>query len=213
MSKEEKEFTTDLTALDKALGGGLTAGSIVVVRAPPHIQSEQLVQATLTANSPSVHAVTLRPAQTLRQEYRADPNPSGSAPQVESVDSSSIFSDGSAVLEGADEHNILAFDPVNELEDAGLDQYRDFLRTASQVARAEDTVIILHAFQQDSQTAARKRTLALADTVLTIDEEISGQQVGYFLYVSRNRLGDRPDDRLKFKIKDQITVDTSRDIA
>lgn len=204
-------YPTQLRALDRELNGGIPAGSVVMLRAPPEVATEKLLTAVLRANTPSIHASILRPAQPVRQEYQAE-NPETS-PQVVNIDTSGVFSESSDLLRQAEHTQMVAYDPIDELEQRGADQYYDFLRTASQVARAEQTVIMLHGHTRPSQTPARARTLAAVDTVFTISQEFSGQQVDYYLSVSRNRLGKRPDERLKLNIGDDVALDTSRDIA
>lgn len=211
----DPSLSTELNALDRRLGGGFTPGSLITIRAPAHVQSEEFVETILTANPPSIHATTLRPAQTVRYEYSTTMGPdSERMPNVRGISRSSLFADASETLEHAKEVSLIAFDPVDELEAANGEQYQDFLQTAAQVARAEGCAIVFHAYDRpDTQTDARRRTLGVADTVLTITEDIAGSKINYFMEISRNRLGPKPAERLKFQIDDGVEIDTSRDIA
>jgi KaiC/GvpD/RAD55 family RecA-like ATPase len=204
---------TGIGPLDRELDGGFTAGSVVFIRAPPHVPAEKIIQSILVENTPSTHATLLRPQQAIRQEYAEMVPADGEPPQVSEIGQASRFSEVSSTLERSSSMNVVAFEPISELEESDRGQFREFLRTATQVARAEQSTIVLFGYTEDSPTEARKKTLGLADVVCSIDEQISGQQAEYYLHVSKNRLGPQPTGRMKFTLADDLAIDTSRDIA
>jgi len=204
---------TGIGPLDRELNGGFTAGSVVFVRSPPHVPSEKIIQSILVENTPSTHATLLRPQQAIRQEYAETVPVDEESPQVTEIGQASRFSEVSAALERTPSTNVIAFEPINELEASDRGQYREFLRTTTQVARAEQSTVVLFGYKQESISEARQKTIGLADVVCSVDEQVSGQQVEYYLYVSKNRLGPQPEERLKFTLADDLSIDTSRDIA
>jgi len=204
---------TGIGPLDRKLNGGFTAGSVVFIQSPPHVPAEKIIQSILVENTPSRHATLLRPQQAIRQEYAEMVPVDEESPQVSEIDQANQFAEVSAALERTPSTDVIAFEPINELEAGDMGQYREFLRTTTQVARAEQSTVVLFGYTGASVSETRRKTIGLADVVCLVDEQVSGQQVEYYLYVSKNRLGPQPAERMKFTLADDLSIDTSRDIA
>lgn len=190
--------STGVDVLDRRLGGGIPAGSVVALVAPPDSGSELLVSAVAGAHS-TTHASLLRPPEAVE-----------SPAEVRRFDPDDLLDDPDS-LPAPSEGGVLVVDPVNDLErDPG--RYDALLDAVRERVRASDAVALLHAYGDDDPSA-RWRTLARADLTWRLEVLAGPLTVESRLVVSKFRGGRALDEPLKLKLTDRVAVDTSRDIS
>lgn len=198
-----ERLPTGVAELDRRLGGGVPAGTLVALVAPPATQSELLLREPLDANG-GTYLSALRPADEAAV-------PDGAT--AEHARPEELLAGADSLLAPVGDGEAVLVDPVNELEaDADRDRYVDFLATLKSRLRETGGVGFLHALEQASEPPLRWLTLARADAVWNLHLAVTPLAVETRLTVTKAR-GDRTlDEPLKLRLSDRVSVDTSRDI-
>lgn len=208
---EVPRLSTGVSALDRFLDGGLPAGTIVAVTAPPESQSELLLY-ELVANHPSLYVSTVRSAELMADVFDRLPFDVGN-PAVR-------YAEPARALDAADDYHamvgdrgVVVVDPANVLETKSRDRYQEFLNAFGNHMRNVDGVGVLHCYRSDPQPSLRSVTTAFADVVMTVERDTTGSYVDNYLGLAKHRGGLSPEEQLKLDFEERLTVDTSRDIA
>lgn len=210
---------TGLTELNDSLGGGLYAGSVGAIRYPVDMSIRPFYRALLDS-ADSVHMTLSRQAAIVRGDYQHldDTNGGGAEtlPTVVSPSPTAFTADSDVIASQLESAQTVLVEPVSEIERShDLDAYKQLLNNVQYTCRNQSGVTLFAAprLSQSSVTPHRKQLLTIADTVFNIEKIVSGREIEILLSVPRNRLGDRPEERLKVNLGGSLTIDTSRDIA
>lgn len=208
---ETTRLSTGVGPLDRYLDGGLPAGSLVAVTAPPESQSEMVLY-ELVANHPALYVSTVRSAELMADVFDRLPFDVGE-PAVH-------YAEPARALDAVDDYHAMAgeggvviVDPANVLEAKSRDRYQEFLNAFANHMRNVGGVGVLHCHRTDPEPHLRPVTTAFADVVLTVDRDVEGSYIDYYLGVAKHRGGLSPEELLKLDFEQRLTVDTSRDIA
>lgn len=208
---EASRLSTGVGPLDRYLDGGLPAGSLVAVTAPPESQSELLLY-ELVANHPALYVSTVRSAELMADVFDRLPFDVG--------DPAVHYAEPARALDAADDYHAMAgeggvvvVDPVNVLETKSRDRYQEFLNAFANHMRNVDGVGVLHCHRTDPEPDLRSVTAAFADVVLTLERDVDGTYVDHYLGLAKHRGGLSPEELLKLDFGQRVSVDTSRDIA
>jgi KaiC/GvpD/RAD55 family RecA-like ATPase len=202
-------LSTGLALLDRRLGGGLPAGSLVTLAAPPDSQSELLLYEMAAANR-SRYLSTLRAAGEVQRAVGASVGRIDGS--VERVDPESLLAAPRDALPEPG-HDLVVVDTTDAAERRGGTAYRDLLEALKTWAVAAGGAVVLHCHTGEPVEPARKYTLARADVALELDVRVLSLAVETRLIVRKLRGGVPPDEPIKLRVRGRVAIDSSRDIA
>lgn len=206
------KLTTGIEKLDRELSGGLPRGTLVVLYAPPISQSELILQ-EIAATRNTLYITVERGEQYVRSIFE----------EVELSDNSVIIrqpdfedtvaSTRDALRQITGEANII-IDSMSVIEEsADKVEYIQFLQELKTKLEDTGSIGVLHCLKTPNEPVNRDTTLQVADAVLDLDVDDSGDKVKNKLSVVKFRGGAALKDTIKLELIDGVAVDTSRDIA
>ena len=199
-----QRLSTGVPVMDRQLGGGVPAGSLVSLSTPPDTQSELLVE-KFTEPRRTRYLSTMRPAAEIRDQFDGDDL------HVEQVDPKALLDSPSDHLADLPDRSTVVVDPVNPLE-TSRSQYTEFLSTLKRRLRETDSVALFHCIEAD-ETSFRWLTLARADMTWRLQLVVGAITIETRLVITKDRGGNPLLEPLKVHLTDEVAVDTSRDIA
>lgn len=199
-------FPTGLDALDERLGGGLSAGSIVALTAPPDSQSERLLYQFAAANG-ARYLSTFRPADEI-EAVIDEQFPAADIP-VERVIDEDLLEDPGGQFGGLDGHAVV-IDTATELERAGREQYRRTLDVLKRRLRATGSAALLHCLDVEPSPMRRGLTLGRADVVWRLRFTGLPERVDPRLLVTKLRGGTAPRESLPLRFEERVRVADGR---
>lgn len=206
-----ERLSTGVSILDRKLGGGIPEGSIVLLSAPPHSQSEQFLYELTTAR-PTLFLTTERPAPAVRDAIETE----GGSPEnaeVRALGAEAPMEEAKGLVEGAPDGTNVVVDTLDPLERAGDGEYRDFLVGLHDHLRSTGGFAMLHGLDGRRPPDNRDRTEYLADAVFELRTRVRGEQIENRLVVAKFRGGTPFQEALKLELTERVAIDTSRDIA
>jgi hypothetical protein len=196
----DDRLSTGVGGIDRAIGGGYPAGSLVVLTAPPDSPAERLPYAFADSH-PARYRSTIRPGDVVDEamaaataeeffgdeedhptrliDARDDPLPAEPAARYGSLSAAEV----------------VVVDPVNPLERADRETYRAFLDALGSGVRSAGGVAFLHAQETEPAPANRDLTLARADVTMDLSQSV-GDRVTTELVVRKLRRGVPPEEPL-----------------
>lgn len=206
-----EQLSTGVAVIDRLMYGGVPAGSLLALSAPPESQSDLLLSA-VTDVTDSLYLTTDRTADAVGGRLdRAATN--GTTLRVESVSPESVAADPVATCEAIPSDGFVVVDCFDAFEGLDREDRLRTLRALSAAVRERGSVAILHCSKQERRTPERRTTLRFADVVWTLHLTVTTLTVETRLSITKVR-GGRPHlEPVKLKLTNQVVVDTSRDIA
>lgn len=160
-------------ALDQTLGGGVPPGSLLAVVAHPVSQSEHLLhQAAATRGT--LYVSTDRPEMLVRAAIETDTSDPNS-PAVRQLSTADPIEEMHELLPEIPEGTTVIVDAADPLEASDRDAYAALLETLKQRLVETDSIALLHCLDQSTQPAHRHLTQRVADGVVVVDSDPSGQ--------------------------------------
>ncbi|MDS0292659.1 RAD55 family ATPase [Halogeometricum luteum] len=203
-------LTTGITVLDRELGGGIPAGSIVALLADPASQSELFLY-ELTAVRGTLYLTTVRSDQAVEDAISRTRTRVGS-PTVRDVGAEAPLDAANKLVRDLPEGANLIVDVVDVLEAADPVRYRAFLNGLQTHMVNTGGLAVLHGMKGDAPTN-RRYTEHMADVVFDLRTAVDGAEIENRLAVPKFRGGRAPEETIKLRLSEQVAVDTSRDIA
>lgn len=207
-------LSTGVQAIDRTFGGGIPAGSLVALTAPPEAQVGPLLHAGVHVR-PTLYFTTIRTEAAIREELgRVMPDPKLKSVQHVGVDGALVdILAGVQALDTAEDAIVAILDPLEET--ASQEAFVTFLNDFSDRLQETGSIGIVHCLDTEDTPANRKLTLAAADFVWQLRCERSGRKLSYSLDVPKASGITLPDEdrRLDLHLGETVTIDTSRDIA
>ncbi|MFB6156255.1 MAG: RAD55 family ATPase [Haloferacaceae archaeon] len=202
---------TGITVLDRQLDGGIPAGSIVLLSADPASQSELFLY-ELTTTRGTLYLTSIRSDQAVRDAIDRVPGRVGD-PTVRDVG-------GDAPLDGANRliHNLpeganLIVDALDPLERQDTSRYRAFLNELQTHMINTQGLAVLHALKGDNLPDNRDMSKHMADVVFDLRTSVDGSEIENRMAVPKFRGGRALEETIKLKLTEDVSIDTSRDIA
>lgn len=206
-----KRLPTGISVLDRQIDGGLPAGSIVLLAAPPASQSELFLY-ELTAARGTLYLTTFRSDQAVKDALEKVDTRKGS-PTVRDVGGDAALDQTNRLVNTLPEESNLIIDVVDALEDANPSRYRRFLAELQTCMVNTGGIAVLHGLKGQSISENRDMTEHVADVVFDLQTTVSGQEVENRLAVPKFRGGRALEETIKLKLAESVSIDTSRDIA
>jgi KaiC/GvpD/RAD55 family RecA-like ATPase len=203
---DRERLSTGVTGLDGALGGGLPAGDLVALVAPPTSGAERLLYALGSAN-PTRYLSTLRPPAEVHDAMAAVDLPDDDDDvDLRAVDADALLDTPADHLSGLDAGSVVVVDPATELERAGEDRYRSFLDDLKRHCRTTESVAVCHCPRTTPRTLRRDLTLGRADTTLVLHREVDPDGSRSYLDVGKFRHGRPPTEPVALDLRGRPTV-------
>ncbi|GGC56020.1 MULTISPECIES: RAD55 family ATPase [Haloferax] len=204
-------LATGIDVLDRQLGGGIPAGSIVLLAADPASQSELFLH-ELTTTRGTLWLTTIRSEQAVTDALERNPVPTGN-PTVRDVGGDAPLDAASSLVRDLPEGANLVIDVVDVLERSEPPRYRRFLNDLQTHMVNTQGLTVLHGLKGETIPDNRDLTEHMADVVFDLDTKIDGSEIVNRLAVPKFRGGRALDETIKLRLAERVTVDTSRDIA
>ncbi len=202
---------TGITVLDRQLDGGIPAGSVVALVAPPESNAELLLY-QLTASRQTFYLTTVRSAAAVRDALSMTKAPIGK-PMVRELTSAEVLDQANRAISRLNEDLTLIIDPIDPIEQRESSRYVNFLNELQTHMQNTGGFAVLHCLQDDDHPSNRRLTLHAADIIFNLDMSVRGSQLINRLTIPKNRGGTAITDEIKLELVEEVAIDTSRDIA
>lgn len=200
-------------ALDRFCDGGIPAGSLVAMEAPPGTQTESILW-TMMRQRKTVYITTLRSKGAVQSDIGTYVNVPSDTYRVQDAGIDTPIENASGVIELVDDQVNLFIDTANPLEETDdRDRYVKFLNRLKTHLVNTGGIGLLVCTKSDGHLPGREYTLTIADIVWEIHTNVENASVDNYLQMRKFRGRRVPEDNLKLILGERLRVDTSRDIA
>ncbi|NHN48533.1 transcriptional regulator [Halostella sp. JP-L12] len=201
-------FATGVDMLDRELDGGIPAGSVAALSAPPASQSERLLY-ELTNEQRTLYVTTERAPEPVEAALRETADPG--AVRVRGVGGDDPLRELLELARAVADGTLIVVDPAAPLERES--EYRAALVDLRKVLREKGSAAVLHCVDGRAVPEGRDVTEYMADLIFDLSVEVERDRLRTRLTVPKFRRGDAPRAALKLDFRRRVTVDNSRDIA
>lgn len=209
---ETLKLQTGMETLDRQLNGGLPAGSITVIEAPPDSQAYLMLH-ELTAERGTIWISFAREEAAIETTLEETTAPSGDC-TVRRVSDAEPMDDVTKLLTAVPDRSNIIMEPMDVLEtQADPAEYRDFLNDLQEHVLSRESLAILLCPKTDEDIPLRATTKYYADVVFELKTRVSGEDIENYLLVPKFRRGHCPSSVLKLDMATEVSIDMSRDIA
>lgn len=210
MASPQRRFSSGMRFLDSRIDGGLGAGGLLALTAPPVSQSELLLREFLLANR-TLYVTTIRPEEEVREWATATAAPEPDL-QVRRHTGPDLLESLEDVADALSPESFLIIDTATPLETAPRDQYLSFLNELKALLRDTDSVGVLHCIDQTTNPPRRALTLTRADHVWQLQTLVLSREIKNQLLVTKARNGRALSEPIDLLLTDRVRIDTSRKI-
>lgn len=204
-SADSNRLPTGIDALDRAMGGGVPPGRLVLLVSDPGVQSELIVDSIL-AQRDTLYVTTDRPEWEVMKDI--EPGLGSGEIQVRDHTPDSLLSGVESLLDELGTSWNFVLDSVNELELVPRPRYRLFLSDVKQRLFETGSVGLLTGVTVGHESA-RDLTLRRADIVLRLETRTSDHEIENRLSVPKFRGGAAMTETVKLELTDEVRVDES----
>ncbi|MDG5778099.1 transcriptional regulator [Haloarculaceae archaeon H-GB1-1] len=203
---------TGIDVLDRKLGGGIPAGSIVALCAEPASQAELFLY-ELTATRGTLYLSLDRTAASVTESIEQTPTKTGD-PTIRHISGEAPLDNAGKLVSALPESSNLIIDPLDVLEaQEPPSRFRSFMNDMQNHIVNTQSLAMLHCLTGRNVPPLRDSTEHFADVVFQLETEVTGDQVENRLAIPKFRGGRAPNDVIKLDLVEQVSIDTSRDIA
>ncbi|WP_302080857.1 RAD55 family ATPase [Salinibaculum rarum] len=203
---------TGIDVLDRKLDGGIPAGSMVALTAHPASQAELFLY-ELTATRGTLWLSLDRTAEAVTMSMENTPAETGD-PTVRHISGEAPLDNAGKLISALPETSNLIVDPLDVLESQEPpSRFRSFMNDLQNHIFNTDSLAILHCLDGRSVPPLRDTTEHFADVVFDLQTDATGDEVKNQLAIPKFRGGRAPSDIIKLDLVEEVSVDTSRDIA
>lgn len=203
---------TGIDVLDRKLDGGIPAGSIVALTAQPASQAELFLY-ELTATRGTLWLSLDRTAESVVASIEQTPANTGD-PTVRHISGEAPLDNAGKLVSALPETSNLIVDPLDVLEaQEPHSRFRAFMNDLQNHIVNTGSLAILHCLDGRDIPPLRDTTEHFADVVFQLKTRTAGDEVENKLAIPKFRGGRAPNDIIKLDLVEQVSIDTSRDIA
>lgn len=211
MSLEKTEvLPTGIEILDRKLEGGIPTGTVTVLSASPASQSELFLY-EFAATRQTVYLATIRTEDAIEEVLDSRDVDSGPVDVIR-VDEGDPIGHAERILADLPDRVNIVIDPVDVLETSDGTSYRWFLAQLKQRVTDTPSAAMVHCLRDESTPELRRNTLHLADLVLQLSTDVSGDSVVNRLTVPKFRSGQSVEEVIKLDMTSEVEVDLSRNL-
>ena len=203
---------TGIDVLDRKLDGGIPAGSMVALTAHPASQAELFLY-ELTATRGTLWLSLDRTAEAVQVSMENTPAETGD-PTIRHISGEAPLDNAGKLISALPETSNLIVDPLDVLESQEPpSRFRSFMNDLQNHIFNTDSLAILHCLDGRSVPPLRDTTEHFADVVFDLQTDATGDEVENQLAIPKFRGGRAPSDIIKLDLVEEVSIDTSRDIA
>lgn len=203
-----RKYSTGLPFLDRRLDGGLPAGDILTIAAPPASQAQLLLRQLAVHHRTQYVSTTCPDESELRERLsRAAPGLS-----VTYAHPDDVLDDPEALADLVAPESFLVLDGIADLETADRDRYLAVLNALKSRLREADSVGVLRCPVTDQEPPQRRLTFERTDHIWRLEVRTESHDIRYRLLVVKARGSRALDSSLPLVITDSVRIDTSRNI-
>lgn len=203
---------TGIDVLDRKLDGGIPAGSIVVLSAEPASQAELFLY-ELTATRGTLWLSLNRTAEAVKDSIATTPTETGD-PTVRHISGEAPLDNAGKLVSALPETSNLIVDPVDVLESQEPpSRFRSFMNDLQNHIFNTNSLAVMHCLNGRSVPPLRDTTEHFADVIFSLETYLGGDEVENKLAIPKFRGGKAPSDTIKLNLVEEVSIDTSRDIA
>jgi KaiC/GvpD/RAD55 family RecA-like ATPase len=203
---------TGIDVLDRKLGGGIPEGSLVVLSAQPASQAELFLY-ELTATRGTLYLSLDRTAAAVTSSIEQTPTDTGD-PTVRHISGEAPLDNAGKLVSALPETSNLIIDPLDVLEaQEPPSRFRSFMNDLHNHINNTGSLGIVHCLAGREIPPLRDTTEHFADVIFQLDTDTDGDEVENKLAIPKFRGGRAPNDIIKLDLVEQVSIDTSRDIA
>jgi len=203
---------TGIDVLDRKLDGGIPSGSIVALSASPASQAELLLY-ELTATRGTLWLSLDRTAEAVTESITNTPANTGD-PTVRYISGEAPLDNAGKLVSALPENSNLIIDPVDVLESQEPpSRFRAFMNDLQNHIFNTDSLAVVHCLDGRHVPPLRDTTEHFSDVVFELDTNVVGDEIENKLAIPKFRGGRAPSDVIKLDLVEQVSIDTSRDIA
>jgi KaiC/GvpD/RAD55 family RecA-like ATPase len=203
---------TGIDVLDRKLEGGIPEGSLVVLGAEPASQAELFLY-ELTATRGTLYLSMDRTAQAVTTSIEQSPTNTGD-PTVRHISGEAPLDNAGKLISALPENSNLIVDPLDVLEaQEPPSRFRSFMNDLQNHIVNTGSLGVLHCLEGRTVPPLRDSTEHFADVVFRLETEITSDDIENRLAIPKFRGGRAPNDIIKLDLMEEVSIDTSRDIA
>jgi hypothetical protein len=202
---------TGVEVLDRKLDGGIPAGSTVALCAQPASQGELFIH-ELSATRGTLYISLGRTEEAVSESLRRSPTRVGE-PTVRHITGDAPIDNAAKLVGALPESSNLIVEPIDVLEREGLDRYRNFLNQVQNHMANTRGLALFYCLAGENVPEGRDVTRHMSDVVFDLRTEVRGDDIENRLAVPKFRGGRAPAEVIKLELQENVTIDTSRDIA
>jgi len=203
---------TGIDVLDRKLGGGIPEGSIVALCAQPASQAELFLY-ELTATRGTLYLSLDRTAASVTTSIEQSPTETGD-PTVRHISGEAPLDNAGKLVSALPETSNLIVDPLDVLESQEPpSRFRSFMNDLQNHIDNTGSLAILHCLDGRSVPPLRDTTEHFADVIFQLRTTTTNDEVENRLAIPKFRGGRAPTDIIKLDLVEEVSIDTSRDIA
>lgn len=206
-----RRLPTGISVLDGKLGGGIPAGSVVAIEAPPASQAELLLY-ELTAARHTLYLTADRTQQAVQDGFDRTTTRTG-AVTIRDIPSDTPLDHAQRLFQSLPEGYNLIIDPVDVLERRDRSRYQNFLNELQNHMQNTGNVAVLHCLDGRDVPPLRDATEHMVDIIFDLQVTFKGDSVENRLAVPKFRGGSALAETVKLELTEKVAIDTSRDIA
>jgi archaellum biogenesis ATPase FlaH len=213
-----EKLSTGVKMLDRGLNGGLPAGSVTALEAPPGSQGQLLLHELSTARG-TMWMSFARSEQAVERSIADSPAPTGMddpdvSLSVKYMSGETPVDDVFKFLAAVPQGSNIVLDPADVLEaESTPSDYRSFLNNLQSHLLDNDSLAVLYCTRGESNPDLRTTTKYFADVVFELDNHYTSSEVENTLRIPKYSRGECPSGVIGLELKTHVAVDTSRDIA
>jgi KaiC/GvpD/RAD55 family RecA-like ATPase len=212
LSTVVNRLNTGIDVLDRKLGGGLPAGSLVALWARPASQAELFLY-ELTATRGTLYLSLDRTAQSINASIEQTPARTGD-PTVRHISGEAPLDNAGKLVSALPQKSNLIVDPVDVLESQEPpSRFRSFMNDLQNHLVNTGSLGVMHCLDGRSVPPLRDSTEHFADVVFELETTTTNDEVENRLAIPKFRGGRAPADIIKLELVEEVSIDTSRDIA
>lgn len=209
-----KRLKTGIQALDKKLNGGFPPGAIITCRSDSRTQSELLLH-RLISRYDTIYVSTIGNEEAVKAEFAKSPVETGDV-NVAYASPDAPLQNTKSFIEKMNDQRLIIINVVNDLEGTervNRGSYQEFLNWVQNLQRRTGGVVFLHRYETKQESKYEYLTNSMSDIILELEEHIDGENIVNYLHMPKCRGAGALDERMKVKLTNGLTIDTSRDIA
>jgi archaellum biogenesis ATPase FlaH len=135
-------------------------------------------------------------------------------PTVRHISGEAPLDNAGKLISALPETSNLILDPVNVLETREPpSRYRNFMNDLQNHIFNTGSLAVLHCLTGETTPRLRTSTEHFADIVFELETSVNGDQIENKLAIPKFRAGRAPPDVIKLNLVEEVSIDTSRDIA